>query len=51
MLVRLARLAQYGLALDENSCISLSSRIGQGEYPYQWCRVVRESGSGAASRQ
>ncbi len=34
------QLAGYGLALEEGSCVVLASRIGQGQYPYQWCRVV-----------
>lgn len=33
------QLAGYGLVLDEGSCVTLDSRIGQGRYPYQWCRV------------
>lgn len=33
------QLAGYGLLLDEGSCVTLDSRIGQGRYPYQWCRV------------
>lgn len=35
------QLAGYGLVLDEGSCMTLDSRIGQGRYPYQWCRVGR----------
>ncbi|WP_305804326.1 glycosyltransferase 87 family protein [Stenotrophomonas sp. YIM B06876] len=37
-----ARLAGYGWMLEESSCVLRGSRIGQGEYPYQWCRVVRK---------
>ncbi len=33
------QLAGYGLALDEATCVTLASRIGQGGYPYQWCRL------------
>lgn len=33
-------LQPYGLAIAADSCVLLSSRIGQGSYPYQWCRVV-----------
>lgn len=33
------QLAGYGWALDESTCVTLASRIGQGEYPYQWCRL------------
>lgn len=35
-----ARLAAYGLALVPGSCVTLSSRIGQGQFPYQWCRLT-----------
>lgn len=42
-------LARYGLALDEQSCVQLSSWIGQGEYPWQWCRVVAMPAAGAGS--
>lgn len=34
-----ARLAAYGLALAADTCVTLESRIGQGRYPYQWCRL------------
>lgn len=34
------RLAAYGLALVPESCVTLESRIGQGRFPYQWCRLV-----------
>lgn len=33
------RLAGYGLALLPESCVSLESYIGQGRFPYQWCRL------------
>lgn len=33
-------LQPYGLMLELGSCTRLSSRIGQGSYPYQWCRVI-----------
>ncbi|MGV8961685.1 MAG: hypothetical protein ACOH1V_15090 [Stenotrophomonas sp.] len=41
-----AALARYGWALDEASCVQRGSRIGQGQYPYQWCQVVREAQAG-----
>jgi hypothetical protein len=35
-----SRLAAYGLMLVPGSCITLTSRIGQGQFPYQWCRLT-----------
>ncbi len=35
-----AKLAGYGLAIDQSSCQRLQARIGRGEYPYLWCAVV-----------
>jgi hypothetical protein len=35
-----SRLAVYGLALVPESCVRLTSRIGQGRFPYQWCRLA-----------
>ncbi len=34
-----ARLGAYGLQLVPGSCVTLDSRIGQGRFPYQWCRL------------
>lgn len=42
-----ASLERYGLALDEASCVLLSSRIGEGQYPYLWCRVVPRAAQGS----
>lgn len=35
-----SRLAGYGLALVPESCVTLRSRIGQGNFPYQWCQLT-----------
>lgn len=35
-----APLAAYGLVLVPGSCVTLNSRIGQGQFPYQWCRLT-----------
>ena len=34
-----SRLAAYGLALVPDSCVTLDSSIGKGQFPYQWCRL------------
>lgn len=36
-----ARLSAYGLELDRSGCRTLRARIGQGNFPYQWCPVRR----------
>lgn len=33
-------LAQYGFELDPASCAVYAGYIGEGSYPYQWCRVT-----------
>ncbi|WP_427926512.1 hypothetical protein [Xanthomonas hortorum] len=35
------RLAAYGLTLDPARCRTLSSHVGQAEYPYQFCQLAR----------
>ena len=35
------RLAAYGLMLDPARCRTLSSHVGQAEYPYQFCQLAR----------
>lgn len=35
------RLAAYGLTLDPARCRTLSSRVGQADYPYQFCELTR----------
>jgi hypothetical protein len=32
-------LKRYDLVLDPQSCALLTAHLGQGTYPYQWCRV------------
>ncbi len=32
-------LAGFGVALVPESCVTLRSSIGQGRFPYQWCRL------------
>jgi len=34
----------YGLRLNVTSCTTLDARIGQGRYPYQWCRAAAAAG-------
>ncbi|ENZ93642.1 Hypothetical Protein PD5205_02899 [Xanthomonas fragariae] len=34
------RLAAYGLTLDSARCRTLSSKVGQAEYPYQFCQLA-----------
>ncbi|MCD7097534.1 hypothetical protein [Stenotrophomonas sp. MMGLT7] len=36
-----AQLSAYGLELDRSGCRTLRARIGQGNFPYQWCQVRR----------
>lgn len=42
-LVRTAdtQLSRYGLELQPAGCRTLRARIGQGNFPYQWCEVLR----------
>ncbi|MBB3803332.1 hypothetical protein FHR47_003631 [Xanthomonas arboricola] len=35
------RLTEYGLTLDPARCRTMSSHVGQAEYPYQFCELVR----------
>lgn len=35
------RLAAYGLTLDPARCRTLSSQVGQADYPYQFCELAR----------
>ncbi|MEA9564085.1 MULTISPECIES: hypothetical protein [unclassified Xanthomonas] len=35
------RLAAYGLSLDPSRCRTLSSHVGQAQYPYQFCELAR----------
>ncbi|GAE52981.1 hypothetical protein XPR_1948 [Xanthomonas arboricola pv. pruni MAFF 301420] len=35
------RLAAYGLTLDPARCRTLSSHVGQADYPYQFCELTR----------
>ncbi len=35
------RLAAYGLTLDPSRCRTLSSHVGQAQYPYQFCELAR----------
>ncbi|MCD0277608.1 hypothetical protein JWH04_01230 [Xanthomonas melonis] len=35
------QLAAYGLMLDPARCVTLSSQVGQAEYPYQFCELAR----------
>lgn len=37
------QLLAYGVKLDPARCRRLSSQIGQGEYPYQFCRLDHEA--------
>ncbi|PMS10719.1 hypothetical protein C0Z17_18810 [Trinickia caryophylli] len=32
--------ARHGLALDQRSCQAYRAYVGQGVFPYQWCRVA-----------
>lgn len=38
-------MTRYGFRLDTQSCQVYMARIGQGSYPYQWCRIEDAKGS------
>ena len=36
-------LALYGFELEAGSCVVYAGHIGEGSYPYQWCKVIDTS--------
>jgi hypothetical protein len=42
---------RYGFRIDADSCRVYMGHVGQGSYPYQWCRVTEASRKQAAKEK